>query len=113
MAKTKVRTRRRYFSRARMPRGKRKPTISLAIMGGMSVPVIQAVNVYKYAGVVNALSNFTQNMTGFVPTTGEFHVEYIKKGLLPVMGGALIHKVASMVGLNRMIAQAGVPFIRI
>jgi hypothetical protein len=91
----------------------KKPTVSMAILGGFSVPVIQAVKVYQYAGPVNAFSNFTQNMTGFVPTTGKFNAGYMKQGLLPVCAGVLVHKVAGMLGINRMIAQAGIPLFRI
>jgi len=107
-----IKTSRQYLRRIRKGFHK-KPTVSMAILGGFSVPVIQAVNVYKYAGITNAFSNFTQNMTGFVPTTGQFHAEYMKQGLLPVMGGVLIHKVAGMLGVNRAIAQAGIPLFRI
>jgi hypothetical protein len=112
MAKTKARAKRRYFGKARKSFHK-KPTISLAIAAGFAVPVTRAVNTYKYAGLTNAVSHFTSMMVGFEPTTGLFNANNLKSGLLPVMTGAVIHKVASMMGINRMIAQSGIPFIRI
>lgn len=112
MAKTKARARRRYFGKVRK-HFRKKPTISLAIAAGFAVPITKAYDTYKYAGITNAVSHFGSMMTGFEATTGKFNSANLKSGLVPILVGAGIHKAASMLGVNRMLAQAGIPFFRI
>ena len=112
MAKTRARARRRYFGKVRKS-FRKKPTVSVAILAGFAAPVSDAYATYKYSGLENAVSNFSAAMTGYQTTTHKFVAAELKRGLLPVMTGALIHKAATMLGINRMISSAGIPFIRI
>ncbi|GAH98844.1 unnamed protein product [marine sediment metagenome] len=45
--------------------------------------------------------------------TKTFTTEYMKHGLYPFLGGALLHKAANRLGVNRAIARSGIPWIRI
>lgn len=46
---------------------------------------------------------------------GTFHIEGLKTGVLPLVLGALVHKFVggSPLNINRMLARAKIPFIRI
>jgi hypothetical protein len=103
--------------RFKIRRGHRKPTISLAIVSGLAVPAVTAWGVHKQYGmgpvVDNGISNFVGSMTGYDINYKAFSLSRLKDGLLPVFLGAGVHKAASWFGINRMLAQAGIPFIRI
>jgi len=43
----------------------------------------------------------------------EFDTTIGLKGLKALIGGFLIHKVASVIGLNRALGRAGVPYLRV
>jgi len=53
--------------------------------------------------------------TGVDPYTGQFSIDGLKTGVLPLVAGALVHKFVggSPLNINRMLAAARVPFVRI
>lgn len=115
MAKSKRSTRRRYFGRIRKGFHK-KPTISIAILAGLSAPAMQTYGATKSNGFMGnngGLATLSRVMTGVNPYTGVFSSNDLKYGLVPVVAGAMVHKLASWFGINKMIAQSGIPFIRI
>jgi hypothetical protein len=52
-------------------------------------------------------------LTGYEPRNKSFNLMYMKDGTLPIVGGLVVHKLASKLGVNRMLSQAGVPLLRI
>lgn len=112
MAKAKGRSRvRRYFSRVKS-RAK-KMTIPVALVGGFAVPIARSVIVGQGLGVGQGLRHFTAITTGIDPETGGWNAAYLRLGLLPIIMGALLHKVVGgYLGLNRALARAGVPILR-
>lgn len=99
--------RRRYFQKR--TRRKAKITIPLAVVAGFVPP---AVGVWNRRSDPTAMGNYL--LSGFTGIdNGRFNPAALRNGALPVMGGFLAHKVASMVGINRAIARAGIPLIRI
>lgn len=90
---------------------RRKTTIPLAIMAGVSVPVIGAVQLAgsNPAGIPPYL---VAGFTG-MGADGNFNFANLKMGALPVAAGMAAHWIASKLGINRALGQAGVPFIRI
>lgn len=73
-------------------------------------------NTFLYAvnqGPDVALDKLGYWFTGYSVKNADWNWTRMKGGLFPVLAGAIVHKVANIFGLNRMIARAGVPLIRI
>lgn len=107
--------RRRRFVKARKAR---KFTLPLAVVAGMVSPIGRAYEHYKMAGLTGqqgAIGAFSRSMTGINPydQIPQFHASDLRYGLLPLFAGVAVHKVAGMIGINRLIAQAGIPVVRI
>jgi hypothetical protein len=101
---------------------KKQPTFSLAIIAGMIPLPIAAVADYqvnKIAGLSttgnlqNVAGSTAARMTGYNPMTKTWQPAQLKTGLIPITVGVAVHKIASMTGMNRMIAAAGIPYFRI
>jgi len=65
-----------------------------------------------------AMNHLTGALTGYRPDWKErgwkpWHFERLKEGSVPILLGAVVHKVATKVGINRALSSAGVPWIRI
>lgn len=109
--------RRKYNLVRRRKRGRRRKsfTIPLApiggLMAGMAGPIESAMN----GDLTTALALITRNYTGFDTNTNQLHLPNLQFGLLPLAVGLLVHKFVGGAPLhaNRMLAQAGVPVIRI
>lgn len=51
---------------------------------------------------------------GYDPRNGQFNAGWLGMGLLPLIGGGIIHKfVGGRLGINRMIANSGIPVLRV
>ena len=94
-------------------RRKSKPTIPLAIVAGF-VPGGRELVI---AGRVNFPDHFlrvgTRIYTGFDPLTQVWRWSNMKNGTFPILGGLVVHAAANFLGVNRMIARAKIPFLRI
>lgn len=114
MAKTKTAT--RYRSRpAKRRRRKNGFTIPLAVMAPIGVVGATAISTGSLKDGANYI---TGALTGYRPDWKEkgwspFHAERLKSGAFPILLGIFAHKVAGKLGVNRMLASSGVPFIRI
>lgn len=119
MVKKKITRRRRYF--ARRGGGPRKPTISLAVIAGLMPPVNDAWQAYRGAssgGVTAGLRSMgnalTRDFTGWDVQAGSWNWQNLKNGLVPVGMGVLAHRlIGGTLGVNRMLARAGIPWIRL
>ena len=87
-------------------------TVPLGVVAGFVPPV---VDLWGKKGNPMAFGNeLLRITTGIDYWEANWDWTRMKWGLLPVIGGVLIHKfVGGKLGVNRMLAQAGVPFIRI
>lgn len=97
---------------------KKKFTLSLAVLAGVAVPLADAYTGFQNNGVAGKdglVAVISRNMTGYDPynTGAGFQLGYLKRGLLPVAAGVVIHKAANALGINRSLASSGLPFIRI
>ena len=109
---------RRYIGRSYGRRGKRKFTLPLAIVAGFASPIGRTYSHFQtngFMGPEGAIGEFSRIMTGFNPYDSAvgFQGYRLRYGLVPVLVGFGIHKLAGMVGINRMLANAGIPVIRI
>ena len=61
-----------------------------------------------------AVKNYATNMIGYRADTGAiFDTKIGMKGLWALIGGFVIHKIASVIGLNRALGRARIPFLRV
>ena len=93
--------------------GKKQFTLPLAIVAGVA-PLAYDIGVQikngdlKQAGMVAA-----HNVVGYNGWTGGWDTAGLKTGLIPILAGALVHKIAGAMGINSAIARAGIPILRI
>jgi hypothetical protein len=112
MAKTRVIT--RYRAAKRTLRHKSKGmTIPLAAVAGFVPLASISLKAYKEGGLEAVAPTMCSVLTGYEPRNKSFNIMYMKDGTIPIIGGLLVHKLASKLGINRMLAQAGVPLLRI
>ena len=111
--KRKVRKR---VARRKRRRKKQGFTIPLAVVGGLAVGMAEPVQMLIQGDIMAAADKIAWHYTGYSTTTGQyFDINGLQRGLIPLIIGGLVHKFVggSPLNLNRMLAAAGVPFIRI
>ena len=112
--KVKKMARRRY-SRKRSRRSGGM-TIPLALVSGVAASVARPLKTaYDTSDYQLAAWQLCEGYTGFYPGDGSFDFQRLKFGLVPLAAGALVHKFVggSPLNVNRMLAAAKIPFIRI
>lgn len=95
-------------------RGKRKFTIPIApIAGILAAPAIQAGIKAAVAGDVDGVIYEAGKFVGFA--NGKFDAFALGSNILPIIIGILVHKFVGgpPLNVNRMLASANVPVIRI
>lgn len=111
MAKKKRFTKvRRVFTRAKA-RAK-KMTLPVALIGGF-IPGVTLLAATAPTGWQNVGLTASRIYTGYDYASGKWNFGHTRPGLQPIIAGALIHKAASMLGINKAIAASGIPFFRI
>jgi len=92
-----------------------KMTIPLAIIAGLAPTAIHAADALQVnaGGPKVALARVGSRMTGYNALTGTFSGSELMMGWAPLLVGALAHKAANRLGINRMLSSAGIPLIRI
>lgn len=97
------------------PRRRRKNnfTLPLGIIAPLGKVGADCVQVGLSDGIGAGANHFTTLMTGYNIDTKDFKVSRLYRGLFPVLGGVLLHKAAGRLGINRALASAGVPWLRI
>lgn len=94
-------------------RRKKKMTIPIAIVAGF-VP-----GVYTLGAQLNnpreMMRQAVRIYTGYDPhpTRRDWRWQYLLDGSIPILLGLVVHSVAGALGANRMLARAGVPFLRV
>lgn len=90
-------------------------TIPLAPILGLAGGMIKPINMIRTGHVEEGIDTLMAHYTGYSGRAGRFDVNWLMQGLMPLVIGGLVHKFVggAPLNLNRMLAQAGVPFIRI
>lgn len=103
------------MARARAKRRSRTQgmTIPLAVVGGFIPTIAFAADGYRVGGFENAARRVAQRLTGIDSTANVFIWKELMAGWGPILAGFLVHKVSNRLGINRAIARAGIPLIRI
>lgn len=107
----------RYRSRPKRRHGRPKATLSLGILAGLAPTAAFAYDGFKVGGdqggIVEAAHRVTMRLTGYEWKGGVWSAAEFTKGWVPLLVGAFVHKTANRFGVNRMIARAGIPLLRI
>jgi hypothetical protein len=89
-------------------------TVSLAVAGGFIPLGIELYNGYREGGLAVAGNRLSMATTGIDTKGGAWRGDYALRKLYgPLLVGALAHKMANALGINRMLARWKVPFIRV
>jgi len=114
MAKQTKRSRRRYFSRPRRRSNGFRLSLPVAAILGF-LPLGQSIYTgFNSGGITQASRVGLRSLTGYDTASNTWNWVYMKTGAIPIAIGLLIHKVVGgTLGVNRMIARTGIPFIRI
>ena len=89
--------------------------LPLAIVMGFAVPVTHLWKTWRATNNLEITgARASEIFTGYNTLTRTFNLGAMGQGTLPIMLGALAHKIVGTgMGVNRMLAAAKIPFIRI
>lgn len=93
--------------------GKKGFTLPLAIVGGLVPGVTLLAATAQTGNWQNVGLTASKIYTGYDYTVGKWSFGNTRSGLQPIIFGALIHKAAGMIGINKALAASKIPFIRI
>lgn len=93
----------------------RKLSLPLALIAGVGAGVAQPIQFMMAGDIEGGLNRLTKNYTGYNPRDGSFDIMNLTGGLVPLILGALVHKYVGgyPLNVNRALANAGVPILRI
>ena len=115
-SKVKTKTRRETrMTRRKRRRGKRGFTIPLAPIAGLAAGLWGPAEAVMKGDLDTAVHHLLLTYTGYDNKASVWRPEHLQRGLTPLIIGCLVHKFVggSPLNLNRTLAAAGVPFIRI
>lgn len=112
---TKAIAKRRVSYKAKVKRSRRNPgfTLPLAVIGGFVPLLYHAYDDFQVGGLPHLAKGIAARTTGYMVDTGKFELNYLSGGALPILAGLIVHKVASRLGVNRLLAQARIPILRV
>jgi len=89
-------------------------TVPLGVVAGFMPLAMFAYDGFQYGGWTNVGHRLLAGLTGYNTTTHKFESVQLKNGLYPLLAGLAAHKIVGQwLGVNRMLAKAKIPFIRI
>jgi len=95
-------------------RSKPKATLPLAVVAGFFPPArIILAESRGGRGIEGGAVAASRIFLGYDSNTAQWDFRQLQYGFGPILVGFGIHKVAQMVGINRALAAARIPFIRI
>ena len=107
----------KYRTKTVVVRGKRrrpKMTFPLAIVSGFLPLIHHEYEAFKSGGLKAVSIDSVRRLTGIDTYANEWAPKAMIGGLLPILGGILIHRfIGGTLGLNAALAKSGIPFIRI
>jgi len=101
------------YVRTKARRRKSGFTIPLAVIGGMVPTAVFAAEGLKVGGPLEAAKRASMRLTGYNPWEKQWYFSEFAAGWGPILAGLIAHKLANKTGINRALASAGVPFVRI
>ena len=103
------------YRRKRHYRHSRGMTIPIAPVLGLAAPIAEEWGNIQAGNYNQAMTNLLWKFTGFNKDAGAFQAEGLWHGAAPLIAGLLVHKFVGGAPLNanRILANAGVPILRI
>jgi len=89
-----------------------KTKIPVAVVAGfipLAAKALSDVQMYGLPGLQNTVTA----VVPYNPVTRQFTTANLSQGLFPILIGFAVHKIASVMGINRALASAKVPLLRI
>jgi hypothetical protein len=109
-----ARRRPRVITLRRAGRRAKHMTLPLAVVGGFVPMGTDIISAYKVGGVSAALGHVSLCTTGYDPADNKWKPMFaVQKLYGPLLLGAIVHKAANRLGINRMLSSMGVPLIRV
>lgn len=104
----------RYRNRpVKKRRHKKSNTVSMALVAGMVAGLYTPATYLMQGDIKNTMRFTSRNYTGYDPMESRWYPGEIKKGLVPLMVGGIVHKLAGKIGVNRALGRTGIPFLRV
>jgi hypothetical protein len=93
---------------------KKQFTLSLAVVAGFAPLAIDVGTQIKNGNFSEAGRVAVHNLAGYNYWSNTWDMDGFKHGLFPILAGFLVHKfIGGNLGINRMLARAGIPIIRL
>lgn len=92
---------------------RRNWTISTATVAGFVPLIARLPDGYRSNGIEGVADRVSMAFTGYSFQSKNWYLARLKEGWLYPGLGVLAHKMANRIGLNAVIARAGIPFIRV
>lgn len=87
--------------------------IPLLLVAGLSVGVGNTLSDIQTYGLANGTKLMSRHWLGYDHVSGRFIPSLMKGGTYPLIVGAVLSKIASALGINKMLGRAKIPFIRL
>lgn len=100
-------------SRAIARRRSKSMTVPVAVLAGFAPLASEVIGGYQAGGLTNAASRALIMTTGYNTQDGRWYPSMMVRGVGPIVLGVAVHKLSGRFGINRALANAGVPFLRI
>ncbi len=94
-------------------RAKRKFTLPVAVIAGFLPGATASLSDFQQFGMKGAGTMIARRYIGFDNQTNRFIPNLMWGGTFPLILGLIVHKIAGLTGINRALANAGIPFVRI
>jgi len=92
----------------------KRTTVPIGLVAGMLPGVTRSFNVFQSKGAQSGANEALAIYTGFDPQTRQWSIQNMQFGLIPLIAGLLLSRfVGGGLGINRMLARARVPLLRI
>lgn len=94
-------------------RSRKKFTLPVAVIAGFLPGVGASISDFQTYGMKGATTMMSRRYIGFDPQSNTFRPGMMWGGTFPLLLGLIVHKVAVIMGVNRALASAGIPFVRV
>lgn len=110
MAKTRTIVR---YRKAKTHHRRQSMTIPVAVLAGFAPLGVAMVEGFQYNGLTGVAKRVSLGLTGYNPEDKHFYPNQMFRVAGPIVAGILVHKVAGKLGINRILANAGIPLLRV
>jgi len=89
-------------------------SIPIVIVGPIAYNIAQRIDeINRDVSWAEVMDRLQYSYTGYSTVHKNFKWDRLSQGALPLAVGALVHKLAGRFGVNRALASAGIPVLRI